>query len=148
MSIILTNDHPLAALRQSVERCRVGRAKARFPDDLKWQIVCLLGQYPPSEIARTLGIGANCLSRWKRQFAKHDINLREHSEQFVSASQDGFVTLPPSGATTAGSIHSDTFELNLVLQTEHDPQRVSLKANITLAQWQQMLPLISQALLA
>ena len=146
MSADLSPDHPLAPLRQAVEQSRLGRAKAKFSNALKWQIVSELERYSASQLAQALDIGVGCLLRWKRQFMQGDIQRSENANSLVSPAQSGFVTLAPHSAKTA-AVHSDTFEMNLVLQCEQASQPIHLKAHITLAQWQQILPLISQALL-
>lgn len=136
----VTNDPTLSTLRQAVDQCRVGGGKAQFPKPLKQQIVHLLAHYSCAELTRALGIGGNCLNRWKREF---NANRNDHT---TGGSSGDFVSLPPLESNTPS--RSNTFELELVLQTGRGQSRVQLHAAVTPGQWQQILQLVSQALLA
>lgn len=137
----VTIDPTVATLRKAVEQCRLGGRKARFSKALKQQIVHLLAHYSCAEVTRALGIGSNCLNRWK-----HEFNANRTDPTMASLSGD-FVSLPTPEISAAPS-RSNTFELTLVLQTGRGQSRVQLQAAVTPGQWQQILQLVSQALLA
>lgn len=145
MSSAVSPDHQLSDLRQAVEHCRLGRRKARFPDDLKRQIVSKLEHHSLTDLALALDIGINSVSRWRQQFTQVEDRESGNHNRFPSATPEGFVALTTDNAK---DVIANTYELNLVLQTEHSPQRFHLNAHITLAQWQQIAILISQAVLA
>ena len=143
----LTSDPTLAALRQSVERCRLGRGKARFPESLKQQVVQLLAHYSCAEVARALSIGGNCLSRWKREF-NISVITRNESDQVTDSPPGDFISLPVSAISNELSRHSNTFELELALKTRDGKSRAQFHASVTPGQWQGILQLVSQAVIA
>ncbi|GBF30781.1 insertion element IS6110 uncharacterized 12.0 kDa protein [bacterium MnTg04] len=54
------------------------RQRSNYPEDFKRDAVALVTQqgYKISEAARSLGVGANLLGRWRRQFENEAFGIR------------------------------------------------------------------------
>ena len=142
-----TDESRLEALKLSVERCREGRVRAKFPDQLKWQIVEQIPYYSLTDLSHRVGVPISTLTRWRRFFALNDINLREDAAQFVDPSSSSFVQLPASVSPEQSNIEdSQRIPVIIELGTEQHPGQYRLEAQVDVALFQQLLQRIAGAL--
>ncbi len=59
------------------------RKRRNYTEDFKRDAVALVTEqgYKPSEAARSLGIGANLIRRWKREFEEEDSGARLSADE-------------------------------------------------------------------
>ena len=143
ISQISNESEPLAAIKHAVDQCRQGCLRPTFPEPLKLQIVEQLDHYRISELSRAIGVGANCLTRWRQSF-QNNLNHHERVNEWASKPCDSFVSLPLQQAAEDRPQIPVTIELG----TERHPRQYRLQANIDRAVFDQLLQRIAQALVA
>lgn len=118
----------LEDLSAAIAHWRAHRQPRSVPVELKRNAVALLSQYRKAEVRRSLQITHSLLDRWQQQYG----NVTE-------ACEAGLVALPSLPDTHAHV----TDERRLPLTVRGSRAGVELQGELTVAQWQQALSLVS-----
>lgn len=135
-----TSPAPLVKLRKQLDKYRGVGIRAVFPEHLKQQAVSLLEEFSPTTVQRELRVSPTSLSRWRNQIhaSSNTTALNGSSRNDIGS----FISLP-----AVQQIDSPKHPLSIVLGCADSDNRISMKGQVTLQQWQEILRLITKVLL-